>query len=355
MATLIRPHELHIEANASCQLRCPTCPTTSQGYPPVVGSGYLHFRDLKNLLDENSHLKKVQFENRGEMFLNPELLQIIEYGFRKGIAISADSGVNLNFVREGVLEGLVKYRFRSLLCSIDGATPETYRMYRVGGNFERVIKHIQEINHYKKLYKSKYPKLSWQFVVFGHNEHEIPLARKMANSLNMSFVTKMSWDSEYSPIRNREFVMKETGWPAVTREEFEKIKKQDYMRGVCSSLWISPRINWDGKVLGCCWNSWAEFGGNAFQDGYISAINNDKIRYARNMLRGKAETMKGLPCTMGCALYEKMRSSGRYLSEKEIFNRPSLVYRGVRFMHDHVPVLQQLRGLLRGRMVYRNK
>jgi hypothetical protein len=114
VATLIRPHELHIEANASCQLRCPTCPTTSQGYPPVVGSGYLHFT---------------------------ELLQIIEYGFRKGIAISADSGVNLNFVREGVLEGLVKYRFRSLLCSIDGATPETYRMYRVGGNFERVIKH----------------------------------------------------------------------------------------------------------------------------------------------------------------------------------------------------------------------
>jgi MoaA/NifB/PqqE/SkfB family radical SAM enzyme len=235
------PHELHIEANASCQLRCPTCPTTSQGYPPVVGSGYLHFRDFRNLLDENSQVKKVQLQNRGEMFLNPELLQIIEYGFKKGIAISADSGVNLNFVREGVLEGLVKYRFRSLLCSIDGATPETYRIYRVGGSFERVIKYIQEINHYKKLYQSKYPKLSWQFVVFGHNEHEIPLAREMASSLNMSFVTKMSWDSKYSPVRNREFVMKETGWPAVTREEFEKIKKQDYMRGVCSSLWISPR------------------------------------------------------------------------------------------------------------------
>jgi MoaA/NifB/PqqE/SkfB family radical SAM enzyme len=123
------------------------------------------------------------------MFLNPGLLQIIEYGFRKGIAMSADSGVNLNFVREGVLEGLVKYRFRSLLCSIDGATPETYRIYRVGGNFERVIKHIQEMYHYKKLYQSEYPKLSWQFVVFGHNEHEIPLAREMANSLNMSFIT----------------------------------------------------------------------------------------------------------------------------------------------------------------------
>jgi MoaA/NifB/PqqE/SkfB family radical SAM enzyme len=349
------PHELHIEANASCQLRCPTCPTTSQGYPPVVGSGYLHFRDFRNLLDENSQVKKVQLQNRGEMFLNPELLQIIEYGFKKGIAISADSGVNLNFVREGVLEGLVKYRFRSLLCSIDGATPETYRIYRVGGSFERVIKYIQEINHYKKLYQSKYPKLSWQFVVFGHNEHEIPLAKKMANSLNMSFVTKMSWDSEYSPIRNREFVMKQTGWPAVTREEFEEIRKQSYMRDVCSSLWISPRINWDGKVLGCCWNSWAEFGGNAFQDGYISAINSDKITYARNMLLGKAEPKKGLPCTMGCVLYEKMRSSGRYLSEKEIFNRPSLLYRGVRFIYHHVPLLQQWRGLRRGRMVDRDK
>ena len=129
----ISPVTLTIEANASCQLKCPTCPTTSKGYPPAVGSGYLKLNDFKNLLDKNPRIKAVEFENRGEMFLNKDLLHIMEYGFQKGVRMTSSSGVNFNHVDEGVLEGLVKYQFRSLLCSIDGATPEIYRIYRVGG------------------------------------------------------------------------------------------------------------------------------------------------------------------------------------------------------------------------------
>ena len=346
MSISIRPKNLYIEGNASCQLRCPACPTTSKGYPPVVGSGHLHLKDLKRLLNDNPQIESVQLENRGELFLNPELLQIIKLGFERNISMSADSGVNLNNVGEGVLKGLVKYKFRSLLCSIDGATSETYGIYRIGGNFKRVMKHIEIINNYKKKYKSEYPELSWQFVVFGHNEHEIPLARKMANSLNMSFKPKMSWDSEITPIRNIGFVKKQTGWPAVTREEFERITKQHYSKTVCYSLWQSPRINWDGKVLGCCWNSWADFGSNVFKDGYISAINNDKIMYARNMLLGKVSPMEGLPCT-SCHMYQKMRSNGKYLSEKEILDQNCILYCGVRSLYHHLPRLQKLRKSVR--------
>jgi MoaA/NifB/PqqE/SkfB family radical SAM enzyme len=342
MPTSIKPKKLQIEGNASCQLRCPTCPTTSQGYPPVVGSGHLHLTDFKKILNDNPQIKNVQFENRGELFLNPELMQIIEYGFKKNIIMTANSGVNLNNVRKDVLEGLVKHRFKSMLCSIDGATPETYRVYRVGGSFNRVIKNIQIINNYKIRYRTKYPELTWQFVVFGHNEHEIPLAKEMAKSLNMSFKPKMSWDSEYSPVRNTEFVREQTGWPAVTREAYEEITNQNYSQSVCYSLWISPRINWDGKVLGCCWNSWADFGGNAFHDGYLSVINSDKISYARRMLLGRSEPKAGLPCTT-CELYQKMRNSDRYLSEREIFDRHSLLYRGLRFLYHRISVLQKLR------------
>ena len=345
MTALIRPNILHIEANASCQLRCPTCPTTSKGYPPVVGSGYLRQKDLKKLLENNPYFENVQLANRGELFLNPELLQIIKLGFKKNIAMTADSGVNLNHVGDGVLEGLVKYKFNSILCSIDGATPETYRIYRIGGNFKRVIKHIEIINKYKKKYQSIYPKLTWQFVVFGHNEHEIPLARKMAKSLNMSFKPKMSWDPEISPIRNIDFVLKQTGWPAVSRDEYEKVTKENYSKNVCYSLWHSPRINWDGKVLGCCWNSWDSFDGNVFKDGYLSAINNYKITHARKMLLGQAKPLECIPCTT-CTIYQKMRKSGRYLLEEEIFDQHSLLYRGARYLYHHIPALQRLKKII---------
>ena len=61
--------------------------------------------------------------------------------------------------------------------SVDGASEDTYQIYRKGGSFQEVINNIKKINHYKKIYKSKLPKLKWQFIIFGHNEHELPLAK----------------------------------------------------------------------------------------------------------------------------------------------------------------------------------
>lgn len=344
---MIKPEQLTIEPNASCQLRCPECPTTSVGYPPEVGKGRLTFEDFKKILDENDQIKRVLFESRGELFINPDFLKIIEYGYNKAGVTTAIGASNMNTVHEGVLEGLVKYGCQSLVCAIDGATPETYAIYRRGGDLNTVIGHIEEINRYKKQYNSRYPELTWQYVVFGHNEHEIPMAREMAKRLGMRFVPKMAWDPEFSPIRDPEFVKRETGWETVTRDEFAQGGK-DYVRNVCYTLWTSPRINWDGKVLGCCWNSWGNFGGNAFSDGLVTAINNEKINHARAMLMGKAEPVEGIPCTT-CALYESMKESGNFLTENEIHRKRSLLYRGARYVYRRLPMAQRLKEALTSR------
>jgi len=55
-----------------------------------------------------------------------------------------------------------------MTCSIDGASPETYRAYRVHGNFDAVIENIAKINRLKKAHQSNFPRLHWQFIVFGH-------------------------------------------------------------------------------------------------------------------------------------------------------------------------------------------
>ncbi|MBN1268710.1 MAG: radical SAM protein [Kiritimatiellae bacterium] len=331
MTRPLRPSLLNIDACTLCQLRCPTCPTTGDGFKPAVGRGFLKFEDFRDLIEANPMIRRVNLQNRGEMFLHPELLSIMRYAYEKNVALFAPSGVNLNTVSEEVLEGLVKYRVRQLLCSIDGATGETYREYRVGGDLDRVLANIKTINRFKRAYHSPLPQLRWQFIVFGHNEHELPLARKMARDLDMSFAPKMSWDSNYSPIRNREFVMAETGWTAVTREEYAETRHRDYMRRVCLEIWQSPRINWNGNVLGCCWNSWREFGGNAFKDGYLASINGERLQYAREMLAGKAAPREDIPCTT-CALYRRMRESSDFITMREIRPTPNIVvrfYRGV--------------------------
>jgi MoaA/NifB/PqqE/SkfB family radical SAM enzyme len=280
------PRKIRLEASSFCQLRCPSCPTTTGAINPAVGSGFLRFDNFRALIDDNPSIDHIELSNYGEILLNPHLLKILEYAWSKEVAITFSNGVNLNHANDEVLEGLVKYRVCHITCSIDGATPETYQIYRVRGNFDRVIENIERINQFKHKHSSELPKLTWQFVVFGHNEHEIPAARQMASKLAMNFSTKISWDEKFSPIRDKEFVRAQTGELAVTRQEYEQTHEKTYLNAICHQLWDTPQINWDGKNLGCCRNFWGDFGGNAFADGLHACINHEKMNYAKAMLSG---------------------------------------------------------------------
>ena len=187
MEQTINPRAIRLEASSFCQLRCPSCPTTARAIHPAVGSGFLRLDDFRKLLDDNPSLALIELSNYGEIFLNPQLLQILELAHQRNVAMSAANGVNLNNVRDEVLEAIVKFRLRAMTCSIDGASQETYRRYRVRGNFENVIGNIRKINEFKRLYRSELPRLCWQFIVFGHNERELPEARRMAQELGMEF------------------------------------------------------------------------------------------------------------------------------------------------------------------------
>ncbi|MFO0994779.1 MAG: SPASM domain-containing protein [Hyphomicrobiales bacterium] len=310
----VRPKSIRLEASSHCQLRCPSCPTTSGAIHPVVGSGFLRAENFRALLDEGPWLEHVELSNYGEIFLNPQLPAILELAHERGVTVSARNGVNLNTVRPEVLEAVVRYEMRAMTCSIDGASEETYSIYRVRGKFATVIANIRAINEFKRRYESPYPALRWQFVVFGHNEHEIPLARAMARELSMEFVVKLSWDDDVSPVRDKETVRKATGG-AASRDEFDALHGRDYMLGLCHQLWDQPQINWDGKVLGCCRNFWGEFGGNAFRDGLEQSINGEKIAYAREMLLGRNAAREDIPCT-SCEIYLKMAQRKQWLARK---------------------------------------
>jgi MoaA/NifB/PqqE/SkfB family radical SAM enzyme len=298
----IRPRQIRLEASSACQLRCPSCPTTTKAIRPVIGTGWLTFHSFRRLIDENPRVEEIELSNYGEMFFNPQLPQIMEYSHQRGVALTCDNGTNFNHVSEEAAEALVKYGFRSITCSIDGASLDTYGIYRVRGDFNRVLANIRRLNHYKDSYESRFPFLTWQFVVFGHNEHELPAARQLARELGMRFYAKISWDPRFSPIRDEETVQRETGLDAATREEFREKHGVGYLDDICVQMWEAPQINWDGKVLGCCRNYWGEFGGNALTDGLLPSINSERMRYARQMLLGQAPPRADIPCTT-CDVY----------------------------------------------------
>jgi MoaA/NifB/PqqE/SkfB family radical SAM enzyme len=308
---------IQLEASSNCQLACPSCPTATGLARPAVGSGHLRFEDFQSILEKNPSLSEIELSNYGEIFLNPRLADMLRFAFERKVVTHADNGANLNFISEEALEALVKYRLRSITCSIDGASQETYEKYRVRGNFDKVISNIRRINEYKRQYKSGFPLLNWQFIIFGHNEHEIGAVRKLAGELGMAILFRFSWDDEFSPIRKPELVKIETRSPYISRDDKYEKTGVDYVRSICHQLWRAPVVNWDGKILGCCRNFWGDFGGNAFRDGLIEAVNNEKIQHAREMLMGRTGERDDLPCVT-CDLYHKMKKDRTWLTDEEL-------------------------------------
>lgn len=299
-----------LEASSICQLKCPSCPTNIGHLPKtqtegVVEMGFLKFKDFKSFIYKNHGIKNIELSFRGEIFLNPDLKQIIKYAYHKKINLTAYTGVNFNDVEKNVLEFLVKYQFKYINISLDGTNKYTYGIYRRGGDFNKVIENIKTINAFKKKYNSKFPKLFWQFIIMGHNESELLVARKMARKLGMTFITKLNWNPSYSPTKNAKFVRKHSGLGVSSLNEFYQKYKKPYIN-YCKQFWTSPQITWNGKLIGCVYNKFDDFG-NVFETSLKKCINSDKYKNTKLVLLGIKETTEN-PICKNCIMYKYLQN-----------------------------------------------
>ena len=297
-----------------CQLKCVSCDTASgESRKNAVGWGYLRAENFRKFIEQNPSIKIIEISNWGEIFLNPELIDIIRIGHEHGIELTAGNGTNMNNVKPEVLEALVKYKFRYISVSLDGASQETYSQYRIGGNFDTVLNNIRLLNQYKKQYNSPYPELGWQFIIFGHNEQEIPQARQMAAELNMEFKPKLNAHEENAPLKNPDYVRNELGLKYISRSEYEQ-KTGHFFSLACHQLWQQPQINWDGKLLGCCMNIWGDFG-NVFETPLKDLLVSEKYLYAKGMVsetdrpstKRRRPPRPDIPCVR-CPVFHKLKS-----------------------------------------------
>lgn len=316
---------IRLEAASACQLRCPICVDVWQ-VKKGVGSGTLRFEDFKRFVDRHKYFHEIEISNNGEIFLNTDLDKIIAYAHKKGIQLTALNGVNLNHVKEETIKNLVKYNFKALKVSIDGATQATYEIYRVRGDLERVLENIRTINKYKSIFKSEYPQLTWQFIVFAHNEQEIPIARKMAQDLGMKFLLQRNANPEY--LASGEFP---------TEELQEALSHSG--TSFCRQLFLAPQINWDGRLLGCCINTTKNDYGNVFKSGLKECIRSERYQYALAMLKGQRDARDDIVCT-GCSVYKEMQKKGTYITEFNLSSRlkklmRSLLQRSTTSLHPN--------------------
>ncbi|MDR0232057.1 MAG: hypothetical protein LBI82_08050 [Dysgonamonadaceae bacterium] len=291
----VLPTEVRLDASTLCQLDCVSCYMRKENYA-AHGAGYLKYSDFVNFLDKNPYVKEIELSNSGEIFLNKDLLKIIEYAYQHDVILYADGGVNFNHVSDEILESLVKYQFRGVVVAIDGASQEIYSKYRRKGNFDAVIDNIKKLNEYKKKYNSEFPLLGWKYVIMETNdfETEIQSAITTAASLNVSIVFRKSWDGYIT--KNEEILKRDDYQTVINKDGSEQMP--------CIDFFERPQINWDGRLFGCCVNCWKDFNVNVFDIGLEKALNTEIVIQSKKMLMGQG-VCKDSPCYQ-CGLYRNM-------------------------------------------------
>ena len=190
------PYFLCLDPSDKCQLRCPTCPTGIENESRRNRSGNpLIFRSerhtltedlLEALLDElGEYLFLINFYNYGEPLLNKNLPSFV----RRTAALAIDTEIHTNLslpLSDQFIEDLLTSGLGHLQASIDGFSQETYQVHRVGGDFS-LVKHNLERFVATRDRLGLPTEISYNFLVFSFNEHELHDARAYCKNLGIPF------------------------------------------------------------------------------------------------------------------------------------------------------------------------
>jgi radical SAM protein with 4Fe4S-binding SPASM domain len=279
------PYKITIDPGNVCNLRCPGCHTGIK-HPEMIQPQMLSFKNYKTFLKNfENHALSIALYNWGEPFLNKDLFSMIDLTREKRIGTTLHS--NFNLFSEKMAEDCVKSGLTHVYLSIDGNTQEAYSQYRVKGNIDTVFDHVKMLIAAKKRLKSKYPIVTWKFLVFEHNKHEVEDARKHAHELGVdSFEVFMAtpkimdiYDIAQENRNNPNFVQDEDG---------------------CKSLWSSIYVNANGMVLPCSLSYRNEESfGNLLENDLQTIWNNRNYTTARRMFTDDVPDEVPLACA-GC-------------------------------------------------------
>jgi len=245
------PSTLMIEPTNTCNLKCPLCPT---GCGQIKREkGFLTFQNFKKVIDDSGdYIFHLRLWNWGEPLLNKDIFKMISYAKSKKIFVNLST--NSNFIDDKTSRELINSGLDELIISLDGASEETYNLYRKGGNFQKIINSIQLLIQERKKLNKKTPFVKLQFIIMKHNEHEIKEIQKLSRVLGVDeLVFKTVGIMDYFSKEDIKKYLPSN--PEYSRYSYgETISPNIKVKNWCDSLWDEMVINWDGSVVPCCFD-----------------------------------------------------------------------------------------------------
>jgi radical SAM protein with 4Fe4S-binding SPASM domain len=307
------PADITIEVASYCNLKCPMCIQAKSMTNIERENRLLKVDDFKKVIDDiKSFAVQVSLFYAGEPLLNKDLPEMIRYASKNSLLTYINTN-GLLLDRPEYRKTILQSGISKIHISFDGATPETYRNYRVGADFNKIKDNIKNLIIERG--SSPTPVIAIQMIATKKTLPEIEAYRDLAKYLGVdrAFFTTMYIDqykntpsislledlpentkySRYRNVENNRAILKNN-----------RSKKCDTDRTIY--------ILTNGKVIHCCYDYEAEHSfGNAFETDIKQIWKSNQYTKWRNE---KAKPMK-LPlchksCTVGIpdqwiTLYEK--------------------------------------------------
>jgi hypothetical protein len=262
------PSELCIDVSNKCNLQCPHCPT-GRGEQGGRGRGNITYDLFHGILDELApYAYSLELFNWGEPFFNRDLPRLICDASSRGLRTIISSNLSFPLAEEQV-RAIVSSGLSHLAAAVDGADQRSYEIYRRRGNFDLVMQNLRSFVRVKRELGVAHPFITWQYLVFAHNEGHIDEARKLSAELgldNFSVLGGLYDDPSWAPKGDYTFNYLKVG------------------ENRCSFLWKKAVFHWDGGMASCCmgFNKHDDF--DSFQPGQFRGMwNNDKFVAARRI------------------------------------------------------------------------
>lgn len=272
------PYRYTVDPVNYCILHCPLCPTGqgTLGRPP----GKLPLGHYRSIIDKiYPYTYYLDLFNWGEPFLHPDIIEFIRYASQRGILVRISS--NMNVFSEELATGVVEAGLSDLVVDVDGATQETYELYRRGGDLAALIENVKMVVAAKKRLGSVTPMINARMLVTSKNEHEVREVRTMVESMGADlFSVAPIFVQSGNQSDAEEWLPGDSSYLAYA-------ERQDVMNAWnCADLWEAMTINWDGSVLPCCWIHDSRFDfGNILSVPLRELWNNDHYVAARRAIR----------------------------------------------------------------------
>ena len=275
-----KPYTFIIEPSALCNLRCPQCPVGLQTLTRPQSN--MLMEDYRQMIDQISdYTWWLLLYFQGESFINPSIIDMINYAYQKQIFTVISTNGN-RLANPEFAEELAASQLGRLILSVDGATEETYRIYRQAGYFKRVIKGTRQLVEFRKKMRKRFPRIDLQFLVMRHNEHEMSDIKRLGKELGVDrviFKSPQIHDFEKAD----ELLPLNPKYRRYFKTNGEYRLKGSYS-GYCKKIWYGSVITWDQKVLPCCFDKNADFQLGDLNKNSFEAIWNDPAYH--NFRRG---------------------------------------------------------------------